>query len=293
MYLAGIPVINMPPKGRKGPKRTGSAGNEAGENGDPKIDSLDVSPEVTSDKEGNVSLHEDENSDDTVFNDEDSYKLLKHIIINQKVAEKKSDERYNKLSKSIKDSKKSLEGYKETNDKVVTNIKSEVCSVTEDLIKLEVQVKGLQNDLRDANDRLDTTQKLLDETREDLKEKAIIIEKHDKKYEPEEDELKRCLLLLDGVNEHGNKKPTTVVENLLKDLGIQLKDGDIKSAYRLGPLKKGVSRPRTIRMQFTTSNMKGGIFKHIGKLKGNVNWKGIHLNDALSPIEQRQMKDIR
>ena len=33
------------------------------------------------------------------------------------------------------------------------------------------------------------------------------MDKLEKKNEKEEDELERCLLLIDGVNEHGNKKP--------------------------------------------------------------------------------------
>ena len=79
-----------------------------------------------------------------------------------------------------------------------------------------------------------------------------------------------------------------VVENLMKDLGIQVKESDIKSANRFGPLNTGVSRPRTIKVQFSKANSKGEIFKNIVKLKNNKNW-----NDVLSPIEQHQIKDLR
>ena len=84
-------------------------------------------------------------------------------------------------------------------------------TTSNDLKTLQTQVQGLQKDIKDANERLDATQQLLDETRNDLKIKSETVEKLDKKYEKEE-ELKRCLLLIDGVNEHGNKKPTAVVE---------------------------------------------------------------------------------
>ena len=283
--LAGISKENMPPKGRTKPKPTGNSGNEANEDDSVKTPpAANVSPGTISDKN---------DSDDSDLQEEDSYKLLKQILLNQKLSEKKSDERYIKLNKAIKDSKKSLDGYKEVNDKAVTTIKTEVSTITKDLQTLQAQVQGLQNDLKEANERLDTAQNLLDDTRVDLNEKARIIEKLDKKYEKDEEDLKRCLLLIDGVNEHGNKKPVAVVENLLKDLGVQIKDGDIKVAYRLGPLKPGVARPRTIKVQFNKTNTKGEIFKNVGKLKNNKNWKGIHLNDALSPTEQRQMKDLR
>ena len=62
-----------------------------------------------------------------------------------------------------------------------------------------------------------------------------------------------------------------VVQSLLSDLDITYKDGDIKSAYRLGDVKTGLSRPRKIRIQFSNTATKGEIFKN----------KGVHLNDAL------------
>ena len=48
-----------------------------------------------------------------------------------------------------------------------------------------------------------------------------------------------------------------------------------------------------IKVQFNNSDLKGEILKNIVKLKNDVNWKGIHFNDAVSPMEQRQMKDLR
>ena len=45
-------------------------------------------------------------------------------------------------------------------------------------------------------------------------------------------------------------------------------------------------------MEFTTTNIKGDIFKNIEKLRTLENWKGVFLSDALSPGEQRQQKDL-
>ena len=134
---------------------------------------------------------------------------------------------------------------------------------------------------------------MLDDTRVELKARDKTLEKLEKKYEKDEEELKRCLLLLDGVNERDNKRPMAVIQALLTDLGITFKEGDVKVAYRLGALKTGISRPRTIKVQFANSSIKGDIFKNIGKLKKIDAWKGVHLNDALSPKEQMQAKDLR
>ena len=70
------------------------------------------------------------------------------------------------------------------------------------------------------------------------------------------------MLLLDGVSEQ-EKRPATVMNSLLSDLGIESKEGDIKASYRLGALKTGISRPRTMKVQFTNAKIKTEIFKNI------------------------------
>ena len=219
--------------------------------------------------------------------------MLKKILLNQKVAEKKWDERLAKLTKSMKESKKALDSYKDMNDKTVAEIKTNTETTAQSLKKLEEKVNGLQTNLDVTQEKLDTTQQMLNDTIDDLKAKSKTINKLEKKYEKDEEELKRCLLLLDGINERDHKRPIAVVQALLKDLGINYKDGDIKSAYRLGALKNGISRPRTIKIQFANTAMKGEIYRNINKLKKNESWKGVHLNDALSPKELQQVKDLR
>ena len=275
----------MPPKGKKS-KCAGSTENEGVGDNEIKTNPLSTESENENGENRNKTppLEGDEDTD-SEFNEGDSYIMLKKILLNQKLVGKKSDELYNKLSKTLSDSKTSLDMYKETNDKSVKKIQGEISNTAKDLKTLQEQVEGLQSEIKDANEKLDVPQKLLEDTRTNLNLKSEIVDlKLEKKYEKEEDELKRCLLLIDGVKEHGNKKPVAVVENLMKDLGIQVKESDIKTAYRLGPLETGVSRPRTIKVHFNKANTKGESFKNIGKLKDNKNWKGIHLKFmTLSP----------
>ena len=289
----------MPPKGSRG--RPGKAGSTNGDNSELKIPAA----AVTSPKNDNEPMISptkpecpDENpdasdSDNSDFNEGDSLKMLKKILINQKVAEKKSDERLAKLTKAFKESKKSLDAYKDTNDKVVAEIRQTAELTVKDLRDLEEKVNDLQTNLDTTKNKLADTQKLLDDTRLDLKAKAKTLDKLERKHDKDEEELKRSLLLMDGINERDHKRPIVVVQALLTDLGITYKDGDIKSAYRLGALKTGITRPRTIKVQFSNSSLKGEIFKNISKLKKNDNWKGVHLNDALSPKELQQSKDLR
>ena len=282
----------MPPKGTKGRPagRTGNTG-EGNNGGEQQIVTTPKGSSPKSEGEPENAGKQNGNSDSDL-NEEDSFLILKKILLNQKISEKKSDERFTKLSKQIRESKKALEAYKEVNDQSVQAVKVDITTNATDLEKLKVRVEGLSADLDKANDRLNDTQNLLDQTRKDLLEKAITIEKLDKKYEKDQMELKRCLLLLDGVSEQ-EKRPNTVINSLLSDLGIETKEGDIKASYRLGALKTGIARPRTIKVQFSNVKIKTEIFKNIGKLKTIVAWKGVHLSDALTPKEQKQAKDLR
>ena len=148
-------------------------------------------------------------------------------------------------------------------------------------------IQSLKNVLTTAKEDLDKTRNKLDLAQKDLTEKTKTLNKLDKKYVKEEDELKRCLIIIDGVKEQHAQKPKSVISSLLSDLDINHNDHDIKLAFRIGPYKKGIARPQSIRIEFLTPNTKGEIFKNSDKLRNLDQWKGVYLSDAL-PSEQNQ-----
>ena len=79
----------------------------------------------------------------------------------------------------------------------------------------------------------------------------------------------------------------------LNDLEVDWKDVDIKSTYRLGPIKTGVSRPRSIKGIFSSVHVKSEIFKNIEKLSKLDAWEGVRLSDAISRKEQNKQRDLR
>ena len=100
------------------------------------------------------------------------------------------------MSKTIRESKRSLEAYKEVNDQKVQQVRLDIDSRNSDMKDLKLKVEGLQKSLDQAHYKhhMNSTQLLLDETKSDLKSKAKIIDKLDHKYEKDEMELKRSLL---------------------------------------------------------------------------------------------------
>ena len=112
-----------------------------------------------------------------------------------------------------------------------------------DLKNLQDRLTVLETQLTATTSKLDVTQDQLKEAQKELKDHAKMLGKLDRKYTEDEDEFRRCTLLIDRVNERDNKRPKPVIESLLKDLGVDHKETDIRAAYRLGPVRIGISRP--------------------------------------------------
>ena len=205
----------------------------------------------------------------------------------------KSEERFSKLTKQVNDAKSTLDAYTAGNDKELASVKSTGNSTVTDLKGLQDRLNLLESKLTATTSRLDDTQDQLKSAQKELKDHSELLGKLDKKFIKDEEEFRRCTLLIDGVNERDNKRPRAVIDALLKDLGVEYKETDIRFAYRLGPIRTGISRPRSIEITFANSSTKGGIFKNIDKLKTQDTWKGIRLSDAVSPIEQSQQRDLR
>ena len=102
----------------------------------------------------------------------------------------------------------------------MAEIKLSAESAVQDLRKLGEKVHDMQTTLDITQNKLADTQKLLDDTRLDIKIKAKTIEKLEKKHDKDEEELKRSLLLLDGINERDHKRPIAVIQTLLSDRDI-------------------------------------------------------------------------
>ena len=219
--------------------------------------------------------------------------LLLNIIANQKNVDDKLEKRFGNLDKLIQSSKETLEQHIKDNDKVIDSIKVNVTTNTADINALQTTVKTLNDDIATKKAKYNATQKLLDETTENLTKFAATIGKLDSKYQREEEEMMRCQLIIDGVKEQGSKRPKAIVINLLKDLDVEFSETDIKSAYRLGPMNDRATRPRSIKVKFTTNQYKYEVFKNIQKLKGKENWKGVHISDAISAEEQDKRRDMR
>ena len=139
--------------------------------------------------------------------------------------------------------KKTLEAYQTSNDEQMTETETVITTTLADMKKLHEQVIALETKLDNTSDLLEETQHQREGAKKEINENALTLDKLNRKYERDEEEIRKSTLILDGVNERDNKRPKLVIKDLLKDLSIKNKATNIKTTYRLGPLKNGVARP--------------------------------------------------
>ena len=127
-----------------------------------------------------------------------------------------------------------------------------------------------EENILSTNERFDQAEIDPTEATDELQSKNKLIRKVEAKLNTEEDENKRCLILIEGVPEKSKLKPREIAGNLLKELGIDFVESDIRTAYRMGQLQNNPKRGRAIKVKFSATYFKQEICKNIVKLKAHI-----------------------
>ena len=172
--------------------------------------------------------------------------------------------------------------------------------MTSHITELQEQLKGLQSQMKNVEDDVTTTHERIDQAERDMGQAAnellnknSLLHKVEAKIIADGEETERCSVLLEGVLEKTKIKPREIASNLLKELGINHVDSDIRVASRMGQLQNNQRKGRAIKIKFSATFFKQEIYKNISKLKGNNNWEGIIVSDVLMQEEQSQRRDLR
>ena len=158
----------------------------------------------------------------------------------------------------------------------------------DEVVKEFDTIKEVNKKLEKENNRLKTTVNGLSKK----------VDSFDKKFEEMEREARRPNLCIDGVVERDGLNLLKLVNDLFRDLEIDLRAEDVcQSIYRKGKnaevVNGVVTKPRPIIVRFKDPNVKGLIFKNLRKLTGNNTWANVFINDDLTPDQINKMKDMR
>ena len=151
----------------------------------------------------------------------------------------------------------------------------------------------VEEGLTKANDRVEQAEIEMGEASNEFQQKSKLLQKVELKLNTDEEEAKRCMVLLEGIPEKTKSKPREIVANLLNELEVNFVESDIRAAYRMGQLQNNQNKGRAIKIKFSATYIKQEIYKNIHKLKGNKDWAGVVISDVLSQQEQDQRRDLR
>jgi hypothetical protein len=102
---------------------------------------------------------------------------------------------------------------------------------------------------------------------------------------------RRNILRIEGIPENKGESTDAEVRRLAGEfLGVELKEGDIDSSYRIGKPKKGNSR--TILVNFATYQAKRAMYKNRIKLKG-IKDRKIYVNEDLTKSRHEIAYQVR
>ena len=262
-------------------------------------------PSTVSTKQGKpIDVYTDSTQEGTMAEAGNEH-ILSKLLEGQKqakIAQQKNNEEIKKQFADMKTimtkNSNKFDEYVKANDSVIAGVNKRVDTMSSQLSELDRQMKELQgklksfeDDMASTNERVDQAERDMNEASEEMQMKNKIIRKVEPKINAEEEEFKRCLVLIEGVPEKTKQKPREIAGNLLKELGISFVESDIRAAYRMGQIQNNQKRGRSIKVKFSASYFKQD--RNISKLKGNQRWEGIIISDVLSQQEQEQRRDLR
>ena len=88
-----------------------------------------------------------------------------------------------------------------------------------------------------THERIDQAERDRGEAANELQNKNSLFHEVEAKINADGEETRRCSVLLEGVLEKTKIKPREIASNLLKELGINHVDSDIRVAYRMASCK--------------------------------------------------------
>ena len=188
-----------------------------------------------------------------------------------KVAQEKSDaeiiQQFADMKSLITTNSSKFDAYVKANDSRIAAVEKNVDSVITQMSVLENQlselkelINSVEENMTSTNERFEQVERDMKEATDELQSKNKLIRKVETKLNADEEEIKRCSILIEGVPEKNKQKPRETAGNLLKELGINFVESDIRAAYRMGRIQNNSKRGRSIKVKFSAMYFKQEMY---------------------------------
>ena len=116
---------------------------------------------------------------------------------------------------------------------------------------LKCIINSVENSMASTNEKFEQVEKDMNDAPEELQSKSKIFHKVEAKLNADEDELKRCSILTEGIPEKVKQTPRKMATNLLKELGINFVESDIRLSN--SSIQNNQKRARAIKIKFSAT----------------------------------------
>ena len=151
--------------------------------------------------------------------------------------------------------------------------------------KVETKLDTIEKGLSDQADEVTRLQKKCDT-------QQTTINKLESRLEILERKQRSHNMLIEGLKETKNENLRLIIDEILEDIETTFNVEWVDSIYRVGTRRQGNDR-RPVMLTFPFLSYKHEIFRNAYKLRDNEKWKGIYLQDDLSPAKQSKKKETR
>ena len=197
---------------------------------------------------------------------------------------------------------------KSSNEEILLRLESKLEQVNKKIdegIKLqEFNYENICEKLKVQEEKSRKSQKEIDQLSKSLKD-AVIKQKsqarHFKELEDKIEQLERekrkKTILIEGVKETPENSPENIIIDLFRDIEVERGIGDIDAFFRRGKIPEAnanvSARPRPIVITFIRLSDKVLLFRNLHKLKNNMSWKNIYVNDDLTEKQMSEVRDLK
>ena len=168
-------------------------------------------------------------------------------------------------------------------DTILQTISSKVDKFTESISTVKEEVGHLRHEM-------------INEKRENKRQTVQLIDLENK-LEILERDNRRSNIILEGVPEDKDQSLIDILDQLLKDLQVNMDTSACDKIFRRGRrqnAKDGASpNPRPIVVVFLRLSFKVQVFKNLKNLAGIPKWNNIYLNDDFTPMQKVQISELR
>ena len=156
-------------------------------------------------------------------------------------------------------------------------------------------VESFKNEIEELRNKLKTSKQEIEHLKIENGDLKRVINLNTLQLDDMQQHNRRETIRVYGVQETKSTKDDgeTVILNVAKTLGVNLRPADIQRAHRLGKKKKNVKKPRPIIVRFVSYKKRNELFYKKSELKKSKDYKNAFVVEEITPLRQKLLNHVK